>query len=111
MPLPVFARQLPILRLEAPLPDAPLVALAGLDQLWFQVAGTVCNLRCGHCFISCAPDNHTFWFLSLEQVQAHLEEAVAAGVREYYLTGGEPFMNRDLVPSVQAIMAHGPVTV
>jgi molybdenum cofactor biosynthesis enzyme MoaA len=110
MPHLVSARSLPVLTFEAPLPDAPLNALAGLDQLWFQVAGTVCNLRCGHCFISCAPDNHTFWFLSLDQVQAHLEEAVAAGVREYYLTGGEPFMNRELVPIVQAILEHGPVT-
>src|SRR5687768_7531669 len=98
MPHPVPVRYLPVLPGEAPLSDAPVVALQALDQLWFQVAGTVCNLRCGHCLISCAPDNHSFWFLSLEQVTAHLDDAVAAGVREYYLTGGEPFMNHELVP-------------
>ena len=29
-----------------------------LETLWFQVSGTLCNLRCTHCFISCSPDNH-----------------------------------------------------
>ena len=30
-----------------------------LDTLWFQVGGTVCNLACTHCFVSCSPTNHT----------------------------------------------------
>ena len=42
-----------------PDPGCPQVPFLGLDTLWFQVAGTVCNLRCTHCFISCAPDNHS----------------------------------------------------
>ena len=33
--------------------DAPRVALQSLDTLWFQVGGTVCNLACTHCFVSC----------------------------------------------------------
>ena len=36
-------------------PESPLLAL---DTLWLQVAGTLCNLQCTHCFISCSPDNH-----------------------------------------------------
>ena len=36
------------------LPESPLLAL---DTLWLQVAGTVCNLQCTHCFISCSPAN------------------------------------------------------
>ena len=60
---------------EAGRDDAPEVPLRALDQLWFQVSGTVCNLRCGHCFISCAPDNHSFWFLTRSQIRAALEQA------------------------------------
>jgi len=91
--------------------DAPYVPLVALDYLWFQVAGTVCNLRCTHCFISCAPDNHEFWFLDLETVASYLEESKAWGVKEYYFTGGEPFMNRDLLPMLEATLAIGPASV
>ena len=35
--------------------DLPLVNISHLDHLWFQVAGTLCNLTCTHCFISCSP--------------------------------------------------------
>ena len=74
--------------------DAPLIALDSLDILWFQVAGTRCNLECTHCFISCSPHNDSFGFLSLETVQQRLDESLKWGVREYYFTGGEPFLNR-----------------
>src|SRR6201981_3421893 len=32
--------------------DNPTQELDHLDTLWFQIAGTLCNLRCNHCFIS-----------------------------------------------------------
>ena len=92
-------------------PEVPTVALRALDQLWFQVAGTVCNLRCSHCFISCAPDNHSFWFMEREQVRSALAESVGLGVKEYYFTGGEPFMNRELIGILEDTLALGPATV
>lgn len=92
-------------------PDVPPVPLVALDSLWFQVSGTVCNLRCTHCFISCAPENHAFWFLDLATVLRHLEESARWGVKEYYFTGGEPFMHRDLVEMLEATLDRGPATV
>ena len=96
-------------------PDAdvggPQVPLLALDCLWFQVAGTVCNLRCEHCFISCAPNNHSFWFLDLDTVVAYLEESKSWGVKEYYYTGGEPFMNKDLLPMLERTLSIGPASV
>jgi MoaA/NifB/PqqE/SkfB family radical SAM enzyme len=91
--------------------DAPSVPLTALDQLWFQVAGTVCNLRCKHCFISCSPQNHSFWFLERSKVQAALEESIELGVKEYYFTGGEPFMHRDMIPILADTLVLGPTTV
>ena len=91
--------------------DAPAVELGHLDTLWFQVAGTVCNLRCSHCFISCSPDNHTFEFLEFEEVMGWVERARSWGVKEYYFTGGEPFMNRDLPAMVEAILPFAPVSI
>jgi molybdenum cofactor biosynthesis enzyme MoaA len=85
--------------------------LTHLDDLWFQVAGTLCNLECLHCFISCSPHNHSFGFLDLETVRRALDESEALGVREYYFTGGEPFLNRDMVAILELTLRYGPATV
>jgi molybdenum cofactor biosynthesis enzyme MoaA len=91
--------------------SAPLVPLAHLDDLWFQVGGTLCNLECRHCFISCSPHNRTFGFLDLETVRRVLEESVRLGVKEYYFTGGEPFLNRDMTAILELTLRYGPATV
>lgn len=90
---------------------APRVELRSLDELWFQVSGTLCNLECTHCFISCSPHNDSFGFLSLATVERLLEESVDWGVKEYYFTGGEPFLNRELVPILCRTLDYGPATV
>ena len=90
---------------------APRVELEALDELWFQVAGTVCNLRCKHCFISCAPDNHSHWFMEREKVQGYLRESAELGVKEYYFTGGEPFMHREMEGILEDTLAYGPASV
>ena len=101
--------------MTTPLPlvdhPAPVVALSHLDDLWFQVAGTLCNLTCRHCFISCSPHNRSFGFLDLETVWRHLDESVALGVKEYYFTGGEPFLNPDMTAILELTLRYGPATV
>src|SRR5437867_10248422 len=89
----------PLIQIENPKSAIgnPVVPLAHLDDLWFQVAGTLCNLECRHCFISCSPHNRSFGFLDLKTVQRILEESVGLGVKEYYFTGGEPFLNPHMV--------------
>ena len=91
--------------------DAPRVELTSLDTLWFQVAGTVCNLACTHCFVSCSPTNRTHDFLTLGEVERYLAEAVELGVKEYYFTGGEPFLNPEMEEILEAALAVGPTTV
>jgi AdoMet-dependent heme synthase len=101
-----MATPLPIL--DTP---APVVPLAHLDDLWFQVAGTLCNLTCNHCFISCSPHNHAFGFLDLETVRKALDDSVRLGVKEYYFTGGEPFLHRDMVAILELTLRYGPASV
>src|SRR5438477_10866006 len=96
---------------ELPTVPAPEVPLQHLDHLWFQVTGTVCNLTCRHCFISCSPHNHSFGFLDLDTVRRYLEESVALGVKEYYFTGGEPFLHPDLTAILELTLHFGPATV
>jgi sulfatase maturation enzyme AslB (radical SAM superfamily) len=99
---------IPLPILDSP---SPLVALDHLDALWFQVGGTFCNLECRHCFVSCSPRNHSFAFLDLETVRHALAESVALGVKEYYFTGGEPFLNDDMVAILELTLRYGPATV
>ncbi|GAB4148353.1 MAG: hypothetical protein Tsb009_22050 [Planctomycetaceae bacterium] len=89
----------------------PRVELKSLDELWFQVSGTLCNLQCSHCFISCSPHNDSFGYLSLETVKTYLRESKRWGVKEFYFTGGEPFLNREMVPILEATLEYGPATV
>src|SRR5687767_4205383 len=89
----------------------PDVHLRALDTLWFQVAGTICNIECTHCFISCSPTNHAHEMMSLADIKSRLAEAREIGVREYYFTGGEPFMNRDMLAILEATLKQGPATV
>jgi len=88
----------------------PEVPMAGLDTLWLQVGGTVCNLTCTHCFISCTPQNDNHPFMTLAQVKKHLEESKHLGIQDYYITGGEVFLNPELVEIYEAILEYGPCT-
>ncbi len=92
-------------------PTAPKVELKSLDTLWFQVGGTVCNLACTHCFVSCSPTNHTHEFMTLAEVRRYLDEAARLGVREYYFTGGEPFLNPEMEAILEATLSLGPANV
>lgn len=91
--------------------DHPDLHLDSLDNLWFQVSGTLCNIACEHCFISCSPTNHSFEFMNLTQVEKYLKESTELGVKEYYFTGGEPFMNREIIPILEKTLNIGPATV
>jgi len=91
--------------------DAPRVALDFLDTVWFQVSGTLCNLACRHCLVSASPTNRTHDHMSLASVREYLGEAADLGAREFYFTGGEPFLNPEMEAIVEASLAVGPVTV
>jgi MoaA/NifB/PqqE/SkfB family radical SAM enzyme len=49
--------------------------------------------------------------LTLEEVRQRLEESVPLGVKEYYFTGGEPFLNPEMPAILEAALQYGPATV
>ena len=93
---------------ESGFPEVPLVKL---DTLWLQVGGTLCNLQCTHCFISCGPQNHTHEMMTLKDVQQRLLESKTLGVKDYYITGGEVFMNPEIFEILATILEYGPLDV
>jgi MoaA/NifB/PqqE/SkfB family radical SAM enzyme len=89
----------------------PSEPLSHLDALWIQVAGTLCNLKCTHCFVSCGPGDTRHDLMSREEVRMRVAEGVTLGVKEFYFTGGEPFLHPDLLEILEDTLAHGPTTV
>ncbi len=91
--------------------ESPHVPFHSLKTVWFQITGTVCNLRCTHCFISCAPDNDKFGFISLEEFTRHLQESIRLGADDFYFTGGEPFAHPDIYEILTRSLRAGSTTV
>lgn len=84
------------------------VALTGLRTLWVNT-GTLCNLTCRNCYIESSPTNDALVYISAGEVAAYLDEAAAARMplEEVGFTGGEPFMNRDLLPMLEDVLSRG----
>jgi uncharacterized Fe-S cluster-containing radical SAM superfamily protein len=82
------------------------VDLDRLDTLWINT-GTLCNLACKTCYIESSPTNDALVYLTLAEVDAYLDEAEAMGTREIGFTGGEPFMNRDMIAMLRSALDRG----
>src|SRR5450755_1147695 len=106
-------RRLHVLREETAImsPNAPELQLEALDTLWLQVTGTLCNIACLHCFISCGPKNHQHEMMSVEQVRQALHDARLQGTREYYFTGGEPFLHSNIRELITMTLEQGPLSI
>lgn len=66
---------------------------AGLRELWLQI-NNACNLSCAHCLVSSGPDGIPG--LSTSEIVATIDAAAALGIERVYITGGEPFLRRDM---------------
>ena len=84
------------------------VHLTELKTLWFNT-GTLCNLRCSNCYIESSPTNDRLVYLTVSEVTAFLDELDYVGwsLEEVAFTGGEPFMNPDLVAMVAVSLERG----
>ena len=84
------------------------VALERLETLWFNT-GTLCNLACATCYIESSPRNDALAYLSAGEVETYLDEIARAGLptREIGLTGGEPFMNPQIIEILRLCLARG----
>ena len=84
------------------------VTLAALRTLWFNT-GTLCNLTCRNCYIESSPRNDRLAYLSLAEMRAYLDEIAKDRLptREIGFTGGEPFLNRDLIAMLALALERG----
>ena len=113
-PLPRPRSALRALRvLPAVLPESAAVELPflGLDTLWLQLTGTLCNIACRHCFITCGPKEDRVALMTRERLEALLTEARLLGVKEFYFTGGEPMLHPDFFAIIERTLQEGPVHI
>jgi len=84
------------------------VALRALDTLWFNT-GTLCNLTCRNCYIESSPRNDRLAYLTRDEVRDYLDEIEHDGLptRVIGFTGGEPFMNRDIIGMLDDVLSRG----
>jgi uncharacterized Fe-S cluster-containing radical SAM superfamily protein len=82
------------------------VAFTQLETLWLNT-GTRCNLECRGCYIESSPTNDRLEWLRLADAAPLLDEARAMDARLIGLTGGEPFMNPDIIALLAAALDRG----
>ncbi len=84
------------------------VSLARLRTLWFNT-GTLCNLTCRNCYVESSPNNDRLVYLSAAEVAAYLDEIERENfpTEEIGFTGGEPFMNPDIIAMLEDALGRG----
>lgn len=84
---------------EVPDDGLPVLPLFGSVQfpprLWVYT-NFHCNLACSYCSVASSPQARRRE-LAYERFAELVDDAVAAGFTELYVTGGEPFLQRDIV--------------
>ena len=84
------------------------VALTHPETLWFNT-GTLCNIECVNCYIESSPTNDALVYITAEEVRDYLDQLTerAWPVTEIAFTGGEPFMNPQMIDMTEAALERG----
>lgn len=84
------------------------VALKNPETLWFNT-GTLCNIECQNCYILSSPSNDALVYITADEVRDYLDQIEERDwpVREIGFTGGEPFMNPEMIEMTRAALERG----
>jgi len=85
-----------------------VVPLRDPETLWYNT-GTLCNITCTKCYIKSSPTNDALVYLTTPEVEDYLDQIAARDwpVREIGFTGGEPFMNPQMIAMTRAALSRG----
>jgi len=88
--------------------DRAFVEMESLETLWFNT-GTRCNLECVNCYIESSPYNDELVYISTEEVESYLNEieSLSLSTQQIAFTGGEPFLNPDMLPITELCLQRG----
>ena len=84
------------------------VAFVALETLWINT-GTLCNVTCRNCYIESSPLNDRLVYFSLADLKLYLDEIARENLatEEIGFTGGEPFMNPEIIPMLEQCLGRG----
>ena len=84
------------------------VPLIGAKTLWFNT-GTLCNIACVNCYIESSPENDRLVYITKSEVEAYLDQITDRNwpVEEIGFTGGEPFLNPEMIEMAEACLGRG----
>lgn len=84
------------------------VGLVRLETLWINT-GTLCNITCRNCYIESSPENDRLVYISAAEAASLYDEIErdSLGTREIGFTGGEPFLNPDMLAMTGDALARG----
>ena len=84
------------------------IELEQLRTLWINT-GTLCNITCRNCYVLSSPKNDKLTYIAASEVSAYLDEIVEQGfaTEEIGFTGGEPFMNPDIITIMEECLSRG----
>ena len=84
------------------------VPLSCPRTLWFNT-GTLCNIECPHCYIKSSPRNDSLVYISASEVRDFLRQLDRRDwqVTEIGFTGGEPFMNPEIIEIMRTCLQSG----
>ncbi len=84
------------------------VRLTDPRTLWFNT-GTLCNITCANCYIESSPSNDRLVYITAAEVASYLDQIVDRGwpVHEIGFTGGEPFMNPEMIEMARLSLERG----
>jgi len=84
------------------------VPLMGAKTLWFNT-GTLCNIECVNCYIESSPTNDRLVYITADEVQEYLDQIIERDwpVDEIAFTGGEPFMNPEMIKMARLSLERG----
>ena len=84
------------------------VRLDALRTLWVNT-GSLCNIECRNCYIESSPENDRLAYITRTEAAAFLDEIARDGwpVSEIGFTGGEPFMNPEIIEMLGDALGRG----
>lgn len=83
---------------------------ATLDELWLHT-GTACNLACPFCLEGSKPGDNRLQLMRFDDARPYIDEALTLGVKQFSFTGGEPFINKDMVRILDYALQQRPCLV
>ena len=84
------------------------VEFRALETMWINT-GTLCNIECVNCYIKSSPSNDSLNYFTVQEAAEFFDEIAELkfDTHEIGFTGGEPFMNPDIIKMMRDALGRG----